>query len=1035
MKVNWYNATSPNIDYANRPKQNNLSGLNQCCTDTFQKRNVSFGSGNSFTPEEQQIINKENKNSMRSRLLELKRLGLSITDAIACLDLDDVNVERFKKLTQNDKNLATSDKISIIALDIDDALINRFKEIKKSKKLEHYEVGFATKLNLSDSQIDTYLDKKRQVLKYTDSEFGEKEWMPTVDELMRLVREGFDDEQLKRFAKLRNTKINLEDFTVRRKGGEQYYPFEYLVKAIKSGAADEDIKKTARLIELGDYEFTLDSQAEILCLSDENFDRFKNRIKDVENVQDTLALTELTDEQYLKINGLLKKGLPVQFVKEVASLSDEQRVKYQNLVNKGVFEPIASMVATLSTTQHERYKNLVNNGMDENFALEMAKLTDKEYAEYKELVKNGEDKCDAVELAKLTDKQRTKYNNAKSMLSEIDAIYTLNIAQLTDEQEKIFNQRIKKGLNVDYALKLALLSEKQRIRYQDLIKNGEGDYEALQLSGLTDQQYKRYKMLVNNGMSDVELLHMFDFSLAEDDKFVDPIDLSDDQFSRFDEQLNLGLSVEQAVNVALLTDEQYAKYVHHINSGKDYFESLNLAKLTDKQIKRYKNLRNNGVYDFVAFPIAKLSDEQYEKYKKTPIRLSIPQAIKLAKTTNLTSVTPEIIENLSDNFWYETMMGTSKENNDAIRTAITLALEFRANSDKDTGLEVIDAQKLKKCLGNSDYTYNNGELKFLKEDGVDVKIAQKFVKNKPCLFIDDKNSENKYIAYNGAIAKVKPLSKRDSKQFESWGNLLTAKQAPILAEAADAFVFNLFDESGNCVIGQNSHAFDMSEKNDIDIKNIYSDKLMNLKKNNELTAQNILKLMPQNCMLTISPYISVGKILYSIVGEWFSKDNNRWQLEVHSQDIDYNNGDEWIFRLHKNNKDNQRQYFRFTDTKEGYDFNGGYFDENAHLKCPSPLDKSDLLNNVAFQKVMKQVSSYLIQNDKVSKIAKDLKVDYVNNDMSASMDNIVKHCIKSHKDLIKYQKEYNKFRENLGMPKVYTIGINKDKETLGLLYA
>lgn len=114
-----------------------MCGLSQCFTDTFQKSNVSFGSSNSFMPEEQQVINRENMNHMRNRKLELKRLGFSITDAIFCCYFDDAQLERVKKLTEKDNTLEAKDKAIIIILDIKDSHLNRFKELKKTERLEN----------------------------------------------------------------------------------------------------------------------------------------------------------------------------------------------------------------------------------------------------------------------------------------------------------------------------------------------------------------------------------------------------------------------------------------------------------------------------------------------------------------------------------------------------------------------------------------------------------------------------------------------------------------------------------------------------------------------------------------------------------------------------------------------------------------------------------------------------------------------------------------------------------------------------------
>ena len=94
-----------------------------------------------------------------------------------------------------------------------------------------------------------------------------------------------------------------------------------------------------------------------------------------------------------------------------------------------------------------------------------------------------------------------------------------------------------------------------------------------------------------------------------------------------------------------------------INEGVDNDLAIDTALLTNEQFERYQNLITNGENRYWALNLAYLSIEQFEKYKKIPIKLSHYQALALAKITNLTSVTQEILEKLPKDLCYTTTMG------------------------------------------------------------------------------------------------------------------------------------------------------------------------------------------------------------------------------------------------------------------------------------------------------------------------------------------------------------------------------------------
>lgn len=442
-------------------------------------------------------------------------------------------------------------------------------------------------------------------------------------------------------------------------------------------------------------------------------------------------------------------------------------------------------------------------------------------------------------------------------------------------------------------------------------------------------------------------------------------------------------------------------------------------------------------------------------------------------------VTQSELEDLPKDFWYQTSMGCEKETYDIMQKAIGLMCSNKKDDDfkisslvqgdvtgflstYDGRWEFNDSDKLDQEKAEKDVLTiyrpqdtqgNTSEVQF------SVQLTQGIINGKPVLIIEEKNPPkenaskensskensskenppNRYIAYNGAIVPVKALRTNNSEQFKAWANLLPEEQAKVLAEAANAFPFDLFDENGHCIIGQN-----ISGK---DIKNMKKDEIgeefCELKKNNELTPQNILKLMPKDCMLSINPYIEGNELLYAVAAEWYSKDENgnehKWQLEIHSPNLEHQKDEKWVFRLHYEDPNNttsgdkearaNRKYFQFVDentniegvnngdeTKsKGYNFNGGYKEEAAHIEIESPLKDYKLLNDIDFQKIMKNISKNLCKNFAINNIARALGLGIGENDSpEVTMRKIVDHCLHNVSDFAKYKDEILKMRAALG---------------------
>ena len=1002
MKILPYSFQQTKVNYANKF---NLYNFKVLSCDTFERRNISF-----------EAVSEKYKNAVRkdpvkiARLEEFDELGIlpDIGTAIAYLDFIDLYIDEYNELSE-DSELNIMDKMGLIAYEIDD--IERYKTLKQS--LAQYEAILATKFALDDSQIQTYLSKKAQPIQY-EQDGSQQEYIPSDDELMLCVKEGFDEAQLKRFAQLRNRELDFTDKSVRRTGGKQNYPIKYIVDCIKNSKTDDDIEKEHRLVELMDMQLPIYVLVSIMCLSNDGYNRFKQIIGEIKDIKHALTLSKLSKEEYARYERLIENGEPKGDAIELAKLSKEEYARYKELRENGEFRIYAFKLAKLPKEEYARYKELIEKTkkyISKDTAIELSKLSKEEYARYKELRK-GVNKHFAVELAKLSKEEYARYKELiENGEDEYIAFY---LAQLSEEECVRYKKLIENGEYHDFAFEFVQLSEEEYARYERFIENGENKYGAIELAKLSKEEYARYKELIENGE-----FQIYAFKLAK---------LSEEGYARLEKLIengenkySVGENEYNAIELAQLSEEEYARYERFLENYKSRRFAYELAKLPEEVYVKYERFLDNGEDDDFALELAKLSEAQYLRYTEIPMQVSEYQALMLAKNTNLTSVTPEILEKLSPDFWNIITKGCDKESSDIFRKVITLLL----SNTQDENLQLSPLKKLGAELpcDKSEYVFDkkSGDFDFIPnaqdKKPFSLKLSQGLIEQKPFLVVQDKqNSSNQYISYNGAIACIKPLQDRDVGQFLNWGILLPKKQAEILAKAADEFVFNLFDENGNCIIGQNSSGFNINEKTDSETETYYSRELLELKDNSELTAQNILKLMPKDCMLAISPYIQGGNILYSIVVEWFSKDGNRWQMEIHSQDINFDTDEKWTFRLHKENN-GTRQYFEF-DENGGCNFNGvfnGLQSEKSHIKISTPLDENDLLNSIDFQKIIKEISSKLSKDYLINNMAGSLNVVIDANNTAETAKNIINHCLKNPADFARYKDEILAIRRSFGM--------------------
>lgn len=622
-----------------------------------------------------------------------------------------------------------------------------------------------------------------------------------------------------------------------------------------------------------------------------------------------------------------------------------------------------------------------------------------------------------------TDEDIEKENTIFDITSQGFSLNTaFDIITMTKEEKEEYEKFKQSGENTEIATQLARLTPNEFHKYQDMIASDVDKELAIRNAMQTPEQIQEIEDIIT-GKNIVERESAFQKLISEQNN-----NSSEWKQEEIDFFLNY------------LSDEQVIRYKQLINQGTDTSEALELANLTQEEFERFNSICNsaNGEWEIRRLEkydpnkeIELVTNVIQEPKEKIP-SITFRQLMFIVQNTTLKSLKPELLERLPEDFWYKITMGCEKEAHDIIQKAIFELLLIQENKESSFKLSPVRTLKMQLqkagqgynsiCyIKGKDYTLDqngNFELKQAQTTPFKINLQQGLIYDKSVLVINDLASSNRYVSYNGAIAKVTAPTKHDCKQFEKWGNLLPEIQGKILAQAATEFVFNLFDEEGNCILGTDE--YNIKDKTDKQISQYYSDKFLELKTENKLTAQNILKLVPQDCMLSINPYVTDGQILFSIVAEWYSKENSKWQLEVHSQDInwvDTQDSTKWILRLHKN-KNNEYKCFQF-QADGSCNFDGNFSGENSkdsHIKIPSPINDV-LLNNVEFQNIIKQISSQLHKSQEISTIAKTLGIP-TDNDPNNTIQNIINHCLKNPIDFARYKDLIIKLRANLGMANI-----------------
>ena len=394
-------------------------------------------------------------------------------------------------------------------------------------------------------------------------------------------------------------------------------------------------------------------------------------------------------------------------------------------------------------------------------------------------------------------------------------------------------------------------------------------------------------------------------------------------------------------------------------------------------------------YDYhTALELVQFTKEQYEEFRNLPVKLPANASEALGRFIDLQNLTYGMIERLPKNFWYKLNANCEERTQEIIKNAMNSVLK----KEEFSKLEKLPDTKISKHVvvnnESKEVEYQEGDIvydsekcllifKDIENDGKNafqvgikqIKIENS-IKGTPSYVLLIETSEgNKYIAYDGAIVPECHINSYAKKEFEQWGKLLGGIQSEVLSETASEFIIDLFDSTDiQTSSSENMTAEELEQyhenvfknKSNEEIEKHYKNIFEKLKAENKLTAENVLRIMPNDCSLSINSCNTNDNILWGISTSW--KDisgKTTWKLRIHSTDLQYPkpNG-EWIVKfeyedssgthcLEVNTDENSKEYFRFGT--------GNFKDASSHILVDSPV-KDKLLNNVDFQNIIKEIS-------------------------------------------------------------------------------
>ena len=443
----------------------------------------------------------------------------------------------------------------------------------------------------------------------------------------------------------------------------------------------------------------------------------------------------------------------------------------------------------------------------------------------------------------------------------------------------------------------------------------------------------------------------------------------------------------------------------------------NTSSFTPEQTKNCIKYIEAGIELPVAIKMA--SGEKYQKMVDDGVecKLSPEQAAFFALNTSLTSLDKEHLKQLGMDVFYFLNTGESETT-------------FNKMSIKPIEYEDVSSNEIKLP---SNCRFNNSMLNYTNasDNSKDFSVQLQKPKNlddNDVLFIK-KSDDETYIAYDGAIAlynNIKYLeSDKNGKLVDSLkphANI-DERQAQVLAEAAKHFILDIIEDNGECIISKGIDnkfkPFVGKNQTTEETKNKYKQILED--SSFEVSAENILKIMPKDAMLNICPYAtsdSTVEILYSISAQWYDKDGVLWDLHLHSDDLKHiSNNHNWVYRLGYYDMYNLQD----ADKISYYNPNTNAFEQNSYfspsthipMNLPSEL-QTKLISNPYFQDVIRKISMDFSERQNLDKVANALGI--TTTDVTMKEKEIIELCELEFDKYFMFKDFVDKLRLKHGYP-------------------
>ena len=532
----------------------------------------------------------------------------------------------------------------------------------------------------------------------------------------------------------------------------------------------------------------------------------------------------------------------------------------------------------------------------------------------------------------------------------------------------------------------------------------------------------------------------------------------DDFIKNFDKLNNFKFTIDKDCKVKIANSSQYNNIIKLIKE--DIKPEIACSVYTDEKYSTLVNRQRKLTPKEVAFLTLHTPIDKFD--------LSLTSKLGKEVLTILnTGVTTDIVEAFciaNKNILYGQIKLENLSEEDIPSELIHIMSRKNKNTNENEEPKPYNTSTYRFNTSNNTFTFDgvNGKDKF------DVELKKTTENGKTLLVVTNKNSQTeKYISYNGIIARVKPpelveKDKNGNPLFDKEGNFilkeekqtnavnslksyarLSPEQADILSEAAQNFIVNIFEDNGECIIGKGItlsngeviKPIDGTNMTDSEIESHYKKVLQKLGDN--VSIENILKLMPQNAMISINPYTTDDiNMLYSIGVEWYGKSDKQqqrlWKMRIHTQDLKFiDDSKNWIYRLGYQ-EDNNEYYYNPTTNH----FEIGSSKEETHVGTQTEDSNfnNSLISNLHFQNIIRQIS--VAQNSKYSNLGNlanklGIKIKKDKNDESSSDDkkskkikpneeeilvhSIIDKCCENASLYIKYKDEINSVLADFGI--------------------